>query len=69
MNNLAKARESIGITQKQLANAVGWNQSRIANYELNIRRPSLDDARRIIKSLNEFGANVSLDAVFPLVEN
>ncbi|MCK3657251.1 transcriptional regulator [Pasteurellaceae bacterium Pebbles2] len=65
MNNLAKARESIGITQTQLGNAIGGGQSRIANYELNLRTPSLADARRIVEELNKLGANVSLDYVFP----
>ncbi|NBI40190.1 helix-turn-helix domain-containing protein [[Haemophilus] felis] len=66
MNNLAKARETIGITQSQLGKMVGFRQSRIANYELNTRKPSLNDARRIVKALNELGANVSLDDVFPV---
>ncbi|MGQ0285827.1 helix-turn-helix transcriptional regulator [Pasteurellaceae bacterium 22721_9_1] len=68
MNNLAKAREEIGITQSELGRQVGFRQSRIANYELNTRKPSLDDARRIVKALNDLGSKVSLDEVFP-VEN
>lgn len=65
MSNLAKARESIGITQKQLAEALGYKQTRISNYECNIRTPKLRDARRIVNKLNELGANVSLDSIFP----
>ena len=65
MNNLARAREAIGITQAKLGQEVGFSQSRIANYELNLRKPSLNDARRIVKALNNLGSNVSLDDVFP----
>ncbi|MDA3979548.1 helix-turn-helix transcriptional regulator [Gallibacterium sp. AGMB14963] len=66
MNNLSKIRKSLGITQKQLATAFGCNQSRIANYESGHRVPSLANARKIVDALNCFGANVSIDDVFPL---
>lgn len=65
MNNLAKARESVGITQKQLGACLGWGQSRIANYENNKRIPSLADSRKIVEALKSFGATVSVDSVFP----
>ncbi|MEE6042031.1 helix-turn-helix transcriptional regulator [Avibacterium paragallinarum] len=65
MNNLSKIRESIGITQKQLAIAFGCNQPRIANYESGHRIPSLANARKIVGALNSFGANVTIDDVFP----
>ena len=44
MNNLAKVRESIGITQHQLAMQLGCRQSRISNYEVGNRMPSLANA-------------------------
>ncbi|MCT8548666.1 helix-turn-helix transcriptional regulator [Glaesserella parasuis] len=66
MNNLAKVRESVGITQKQLADQLGFGQPRIANYETGSRTPSLADARRIVSALNKFGATTSLDDVFPV---
>ncbi|KIE87714.1 helix-turn-helix transcriptional regulator [Actinobacillus pleuropneumoniae] len=66
MNNLAKVRESVGITQKQLANQLGCGQPRIANYETGSRTPSLADARRIVSALNELGATTTLDYVFPI---
>ncbi|WP_386696735.1 MULTISPECIES: helix-turn-helix transcriptional regulator [unclassified Lonepinella] len=65
MNNLAKARESVGLTQYQLGEAVGRTQNSISYYELGMRKPSLFTARQIVKKLNELGADVSLDDIFP----
>lgn len=65
MNNIAQQRKKIGISQAVLASAIGWGQSRIANYELNIRTPSLNDCRQIIDGLKKLGCDCSLDEVFP----
>ncbi|MGC6580651.1 helix-turn-helix domain-containing protein, partial [Escherichia coli] len=42
MNKIAQQRKKIGVSQAVLASAIGWGQSRIANYELNIRTPGLN---------------------------
>lgn len=65
MNNIAEQRKKLGISQAVLASSIGWGQSRIANYELNIRTPSLNDCRAIVEALQKLGANCSLDDVFP----
>ncbi|WP_439212526.1 helix-turn-helix transcriptional regulator [Duffyella gerundensis] len=65
MNNIAQQRKKIGVSQAVLASAIGWGQSRIANYELNIRTPSLNDCRSIIEGLKKLGCKCSLDEVFP----
>jgi len=65
MNNIAQQRKKIGISQAVLASAIGWGQSRIANYELNIRTPSLNDCRSIVEGLRKLGCRCSLDDVFP----
>lgn len=65
MNNIAKIREKLGITQRQLAISLGWKQGRIGNYETGIRTPSLKTSRQIVSALNQLGANVVLDDVFP----
>lgn len=65
MNNIAQQRKKIGVSQAVLASAIGWGQSRIGNYELNIRTPGLNDCRAIIKGLKKLGCNCSLDEVFP----
>lgn len=65
MNNIAQQRKKIGVSQAVLASAIGWGQSRIANYELNIRTPGLNDCRLIIDGLKKLGCECSLDEVFP----
>ncbi|OOR93257.1 helix-turn-helix transcriptional regulator [Haemophilus paraphrohaemolyticus] len=68
MNNLAEARKNIGITQLELAQSLGWRQSRIANYETGKRIPSLLDSRKLVKALNQHGVSCSLDDIFPSPE-
>ena len=65
MNLISKYRKKASISQVVLARAVGWNQPRLANYESNLRTPSLADSRLIVCALNEFGVKCSLDDVFP----
>lgn len=65
MNNISHARKKAGITQHKLAVTLGWNQSRIGNYEAGKRSPDLDSCRRIVEVLNSLGAECSLDSVFP----
>lgn len=65
MNNIAQQRKKIGISQAVLASAIGWGQSRIANYELNIRTPGLNECRLIVEGLKKLGGECSLDEVFP----
>ena len=65
MNNIAKERQSLGLTQEQLAKLFGWRQSRISNYENGTRRPGLAECRKIVEKLNELGSTCTLDSVFP----
>lgn len=65
MNQVRKIREKAGITQAQLRRSLGWNQSRLANYESGRRCPGLEEARQIVKALNVLGAKCALDDAFP----
>lgn len=65
MNNIAIERQSLGLTQEQLAMMFGWRQSRISNYENGTRKPNLSDCRRIVEKFNELGSECTLDSVFP----
>ncbi|MBC3251235.1 helix-turn-helix transcriptional regulator [Serratia fonticola] len=65
MNKISAMRRSVGVTQQQLADVLGWKQSRIGNYESGIRTPDLRSSRCIINALNLLGANCTLDSVFP----
>jgi putative transcriptional regulator len=65
MNLIKTVREAAGIKQVTLYSALKWPQSRLSNYENEIRTPSLNDAREIVSALNELGATCTLDDVFP----
>lgn len=54
--HLKDIRKSRGITQKQLAHAIGASESGIQNYELGTRKPTYD---MLIALADYF--NVSLD--------
>jgi len=65
MSNIKSIRERMSITQSVLAATVGVTQGAIAHYENDRRKPGLEESRRIVLALNEFGANTTLDEVFP----
>ncbi|KPW26625.1 hypothetical protein ALO83_103780 [Pseudomonas cannabina pv. alisalensis] len=65
MNHVRMIREKAGVTQAALRRALGWNQSRLANYESGLRSPGLSEARLIVLALNELGAICALDDAFP----
>jgi putative transcriptional regulator len=69
MNLIKSVRESAGIKQVALYSALKWPQSRLSNYENEIRTPSLKDAREIVSALNELGAACTLDDVFPAAQS
>ncbi len=68
MNNIAKGRKQLGISQAKLAGILGWGASRIANYESGIRAPSLSDCRLIVMAFQRQGLTCSLDDLFPHFE-
>ncbi|AJJ58142.1 XRE family transcriptional regulator [Yersinia pseudotuberculosis] len=68
MNKISLERKKIGMTQQQLARFLGWNQSRIGNYESGVRTPDLVSCRQIVSALNKLGAECTLDSVFPPVK-
>jgi putative transcriptional regulator len=68
MNRIAEIRERDQIKQGDLAKALGWQRSRLSNYETERRVPSLADSRSIVAALNQLGAGCNLDQVFPPTE-
>ncbi len=50
---LQKAREELGMSQKDLARRLGCSQASLSNYELGKRRLYLSDLHRISKILNK----------------
>jgi len=65
MNQVRTIRERAGVTQAALRRQLGWNQSRLANYESGLRNPGLQEARLIVDALNVLGAACALDDAFP----
>lgn len=65
MNNLQKYRKKTKRSQSEFAKELGWGQSRIGNYEANVREPNISAAQKIVSKLNELGVSCSLEEVFP----
>lgn len=65
MNRIRPIREGAGISQATLYRALGWKQSRLANYEAGKRTPGLSEAREIVSALNSLSTCCSLEDVFP----
>lgn len=66
--NLKEFRESVGLSQKQLAHSSGVSQQLISHIETGQRSPAelgLDRARAIVAALAGAGAKCDLDDVFP----
>lgn len=65
-NKIKDNREALKISQAELAKACGFRTaSRIGNYETGIRTPCIEDARKIVETLNKLGAKCTFDDVFP----
>lgn len=64
MNELAerikRARKNAGLSQAQLAEACGWSQSRVGNYEAGSREPSFADIDSMAKALRVSQAELLL---------
>lgn len=55
MNNIKKLREQIGMTQKQLAQAIGCSESAVSHWEKGKRDP---DFETLLKMCDIFGCSV-----------
>lgn len=62
--DLRKLREKAGISQAELAKAIGVVPSAIGNYENGYRRPSIEQTGLIIRALKQHGVNVSIEDIF-----
>jgi putative transcriptional regulator len=65
MSNLRKIRKAIPVSQSVLADLVGCTQGAIGHYESGRRTPDLGTCRQLVSALNNLGADVQLDDVFP----
>lgn len=51
-NRIRKYRKEVGLTQEQLAEAIGVTKSRVSNWEQGINRPDADILAELCKALN-----------------
>lgn len=65
MNNIRAFRERIGITQSDLAKAVGCTRGAICHYETERRGMDIHLCRIFIAAFKEHGVELSLDDLFP----
>lgn len=64
MKNIKLYRKSLGLTQRELADACGWGDSaqyRVCSYENGRRTPSVDDVKKIVSAFNDCGLIISVD--------
>ncbi|MGG2143938.1 helix-turn-helix transcriptional regulator [Symbiopectobacterium sp. RP] len=64
MNNIKSLRKQSGMSQLELAKALGLSQGAIAHYEKGIRRLNVDNAKRILAEFNSRGTYCTFEDVF-----
>jgi putative transcriptional regulator len=65
MCNLKQIREAAGITQADLAEAIGMTQGAIGHYESGRRTPGVRECRLILAALRKRKVKCTFDQLFP----
>ncbi|EOZ4994168.1 helix-turn-helix transcriptional regulator [Morganella morganii] len=65
MNNLSRYRKKLGLTQEDLAKAIGCTKGNISHYENGRRKADLDMCRGLVAFFNRNGVLVTVDDLFP----
>lgn len=52
--NIKQKRESLGLTQKELAAKTGLSQAQISQWEIGLRTPNVDQLERLTEVLEQF---------------
>lgn len=65
MNNLSRYRKKLGLTQANLADALGCTKGNISHYENGRRKADLDMCRNLVTFFNRNGVPVTVDDLFP----
>ncbi|TDT01659.1 helix-turn-helix transcriptional regulator [Erwinia rhapontici] len=69
MSNLKGLRESLSITQKQLASEIGHTASSVGHYESGRRKPDIPTCHLIVSALSKHGTKVTIEDIFPNPES
>lgn len=65
MNRLKELRQSAGITQAELAEAMGLSQGAIAHYEKGFRGMKAVSIQKLLRVFSEKGVECTFEDVFP----
>ncbi len=65
MNNISKFRKSTNLTRQQFSTLLNISLGALGHYEVGRRQPPLKMAQKIIQVLNQHGANVRFEDIFP----
>ena len=65
MNNLKILRQSLGMTQKSLAEEIGQTISSIGHYEAGRRQPDINTCHQLAAALAKRGEKVTIEDIFP----
>lgn len=65
MNKISEYRNKAKVSQAGLAKTIGVTPSTIGNYEAGIRNINVEMCWKIVKALNQLGAECTFGDVFP----
>ncbi len=65
MNKISEYRNKAKVSQAGLAKTIGVTPSTIGNYEAGIRNINVEMCWKIVKALNQHGAECTFEHVFP----
>lgn len=65
MNRLKELRQLAGMTQTELAEAMGLSQGAIAHYEKGFRGMKAMSIQKLLRILSEKGVDCTFEDVFP----
>jgi len=65
MVHLKQLRIAKGLTQSQLAAAIGQTQGSVCHYESGKRKPDIDVCHLLVKTLSDPKRQITIEDIFP----
>ncbi|MGJ8518050.1 helix-turn-helix domain-containing protein [Carnimonas bestiolae] len=62
-SSIQEARRIVGMTQRQLADALCCAESSVASYESGVRSPRNSRVRLMVRVFKEMGVSISAEAI------